>query len=270
MNGDAPELHHPMKYEIVQTKHAVWPLALMRSAGPPLVAAAVLAVARPPWSQWAAHAFFLVLLVPVAILTVDRVFGGRAALILGVVIVGLTAWLAVGPVPTTLISPLGNSAAWVSDSALVQHRWRLPLRSSAWEAAWARTELAIVRVRLDVPDTIRTAGVTVVLNGEQLPALDREGEGETWFRTPVTRGQLETLPTTTVEFQPEAANLLAGKMVWGYSHRPTAGTNASRYFDGERWHEADLAPAAAGIQSGRYIVELWLFDRYDRVVMTWY
>ena len=124
-------------------------------------------------------------------------------------------------------------------------------------------------MRLDVPDPAQTAGVTVVLNGVQLPALDREGAG-TWFRTPVTRGQLETLPITTIEFQPEADKHLAGKVIWFYSHRPTAGAKASRYFDGKRWHDVDLDPATAGIQTGRYIVELWLFDRYDRVVMTWY
>ncbi len=253
------------------TERAIRPLVLARSSGPPLVAAAVLAIAQPPWPQWAAHAFFLALLVPVAILTVDRVFGVRAALTLGAAIVALTGWIAVGPVPTTHVSPLGRSAVWVSDSALVQHRWRLPLQSSAWPAAWKRTVLAIVRVHLDVPDTAQmTAGVRVVLNGVQLPALDRERRGGTWFRTPVTRRQLEASPVTTVEFQPEPGNLTAGKVIWGYSHRPTAGANASRYFDGERWHGADLAPAEVGIQSGRYIVELWLFDRYGRVVMTWY
>ena len=183
-----------MGSKAVQTAPATWPLVLVRSIGPPLVAAAVLAVARPPWPQWAAHAFFLVLLVPVAILTVDRVFGGRAALILGITVVALTGWLAVGPVPTTHISPLGRSAGWLSDAALVQHRWHLPLRSAAWQAAWERTELAIVRVRLDIPDRAQTAGVAVVLNGVQLPALDREGEG-TWFRTPVTRKQLESSPS---------------------------------------------------------------------------
>lgn len=260
-----------MSGKAVHTSPATWPLVLVRSVGPSLVAAGVLALTTPSWPQWAAHAFFLVLLVPVAILTVDRVFGDRAALTLGAAVVALTGWIAVGPVPTTHVSPLGRSAVWVSDSALVQHRWRLPLRSSAWPAAWKRTVLAIVRVRLDVPDTAQTtAGVRVVLNGVQLPALDREGRGETWFRTPVTRGQLEAAPVTTVEFQPEPGNLTAGKMVWGYSYRPTAGANASRYFDGERWHEADLDPATAGIQAGRYIVELWLFDRYGRVVMTWY
>lgn len=257
----------------VQTAPATWPLVLVRSIGPPLVAAAVLAVARLPWPQWAAHAFFLVLLVPVAILTVDRVFGGRAALILGIAIVALTGWLAVGPVPTTHVSPLGKSAVWVSDAALVQHRWHLPLRSADWEAAWVRTETAVVRVCLAVSGTTRPAGVTVLLNGVSLPALERERircAGGPWFRTPVTRGQLEAAPVTTVEIQPEPGNHLAGKVIWGYSYRPTAGANASRYFDGERWHEVDLAPAEAGIQSGRYIVELWLFDRYDRVVMTWY
>lgn len=258
-----------MSGKAVHTTPATWLPVLIRSAGPPLVAAAVLALSTPSWSQWTAHAFFLALLVPVAILTVDRVFGGRAALILGITVVALTGWLAVGPVPTTHISPLGRSAGWLSDAALVQHRWRLPLRSAAWQTAWERTELAIVRVRLDVPDTARTAGVTVALNGVQLPALDREGEG-TWFRTPVTRKQLESSPLTTVEFQRESGNLTAGKVIWGYSYRPTAGKTASRYFDGERWHEVDLAPATPGIQTGRYIVELWLFDRYDRVVMTWY
>ena len=213
----------------VQTAPATWPLVLVRSIGPPLVAAAVLAVARPPWPQWAAHAFFLMLLVPVAILTVDRVFGGRAALILGITVVALTGWLAVGPVPTTHISPLGGSAGWLSDAALVQHRWRLPLRSAAWQAAWERTELAIVRVRLDIPDRAQTAGVAVVLNGVQLPALDREGEG-TWFRTPVTRKQLESSPVTTVEFQRESGNLTAGKVIWGYSYRPTAGKNGEPLF----------------------------------------
>lgn len=256
-----------------------WPLVLVRSAGPPLVAAAVLALSSPPWSQWAAHAFFLVLLVPVAILTVDRVFGARAALTLGAVIVVLTSWLAVGRPPMTLVSPLGRSAAWVSDSALAQYRWRLPLRSSAWAAAWGRTELAVVRICLDVLDNAQAAGVRVMLNGAELPALERErercasgagGPGGPWFRTLVTREQLETSPVTTVEFQPEAGKLHAGKMILGHSHRPTAGANASRYFDGEHWHETDLAPAEAGIQSGRYIVELWLFDRHDGVVMTWY
>ena len=273
IDDGVPELHHPTKEEGAKTKQANWPLVLMRSAGPPLVAAAVLALSTPSWSQWAAHAFFLVLLVPVAILTVDRVFGGRAVLALGAVIIALTGWLAVGPTPTTQVGRISGSVAWVSDSALTQHSWRLPLWSPAWKAAWERTGLAVVRVCLDVPDTAQAAGVRVMLNGAELPALVREREGcagGTWFRTPVTRGQLETLPTTTVEFRPEAANLLAGKMLWGYSHRPTAGPKASRYFDGERWHDVDLAPAEAGIQSGRYIVELWLFDRYDRVVMTWY
>ena len=247
-----------------------WPLVLMRSAGPPLVAAAVLTLARPSWSQWATHAFFLVLLVPVTILTVDRTFGGRAALILGAAIVALTSWLVVGPVPTTFISPLGKSAAWVSDSALIQHRWRLPLRSSTWKAAWERADLAVVRVRLDVAGTTRMAGVRVMLNGTELSALEREAQNGSWFRSPVTRRQLESSPESILEFQREPGKLTAGKVIWGYSHRPTAGANASRYFDGEHWHEVDLAPAEAGIQSGRYIVELWLFDRYDRVVMTWY
>ena len=250
-----------------------WPLVLVRSAGPPLVAAAVLALSSPPWSQWAAHAFFLVLLVTVAILTVDRVFGTRAALTLGAVIVVLTSWLAAGRPPTTLVSPLGGSAAWVSDSALAQYRWRLPLQSSAWKAAWEHAEFAVIRVCLAVPDTTRPAGVMVVLNGVELPTLKRERdncEGGSRFRTPVTREQLETLLITTVEFRPEAGKHIAGKMIWGYSYRPTAGPKASRYFDGERWHDVDLAPAEAGIQSGRYIVELWLFDRYGRVVMTWY
>ena len=254
----------------VQTAPAAWPLVLARSVGPSLAAATVLAVVRPPWSQWAVHVFFLVLLVPVAILTVDRVFGGRVALALGIVIVVLTGWLAVGPPPTTHVSPRGRSAVWVSDAALVQHRWRLPLRSSAWETAWERTELAIVRVRLDVPDPAQTAGVRVVLNGVQLPALERERSGDAWFRAPVTRSQLESSPVTTIEFQREPGNLTAGRVILGYSHRPTAGKTASRYFDGERWREADLAPTTSGIQTGRYIVELWLFDRYDRVVMTWY
>ena len=110
----------------------------------------------------------------------------------------------------------------------------------------------------------------VVLNGVQLPALDRERKGGSWFRTPVTHKQLESSPVTTVEFQREPGNPTAGQVIWGYSYRPTAGVHASRYFDGQRWHEVDLAPATPGIQTGRYIVELWLFDRYDRVVMTWY
>ena len=262
-----------MKVNVVLTNRTAWMLVLMRSAGPSVVAAAVLALARPTWSQWAAHAFFLALLVPVIILTVDRVFGGKAALALGAMIVVLTGWLAVGPIPKTQVGPVSGSVAWVSDLALAQHRWHLPLQSSDWKAAWERTEIAFIRVCLDVPDTARSAGVRVMLNGTELPALEREREecpGGPWFRTPATRGQLETAPTTIVEIEPEVGNALAGKLVWGHSHRPTAGGNASRYFDGERWHEVDLTPAVDGIQSGRYIVELWLFDRYDRVVMTWY
>ncbi len=260
--------------KVAHIERAIRPLVLARSIGPPLVAAAVLAVARPPWPQWAAHAFFLALFVPVAILTVDRVFGVRAALALGGAIVALTGWLAVGPVPTTQVGPLGGSVAWVSDSALAQHRWRLPLGSSAWQAAWERTETAVVRMCLAVSGTARPAGVTVTLNGTALPVPERERvrwcASGPWFRTPVTRGQLEAAPVMTVEIQPEPGNHLAGRAIWGYSHRPTAGADASRYFDGERWHEVDLDPATAGIQTGRYIVELWLFDRYGRVVMTWY
>ena len=260
--------------KVALTEQAIQPLVLARSIGPPLVAAAVLAVARPPWPQWAAHAFFLALLVPVAILTVDRVFGVRAALALGGAIVALTAWLAVGPVPTTHFGTVDESPlAWGSDSARVQHRWRLPLRSSAWQEAWERTETAVVRMCLAVSGTTRPAGVTVTLNGTALPVPERERvrcAGNRWFRTPVTRGQLEAAPVMTVEVQPEPGNHLAGRAIWGYSYRPTAGPNASRYFDGERWYDVDLDPATAGIQAGRYIVELWLFDRYDRVVMTWY
>ncbi len=262
-----------MKAKVVPTNRTVWMLVLMRSAGPSLVAAAVLALARPTWSQWAAHAFFLALLVPVIILTVDRVFGGKAALTLGALIVALTGWLAVGPIPKTQVGPVSGSVAWVSDLALAQHRWHLPLQSSDWKAVWERTEIAFVRVCLDVPDTAQEAGVRVMLNGAELPALAREREecpGGPWFRTQVTRGQLEAAPTATVEIHPKAENLLAGKLVWGHSHRPTAGATASRYFDGKRWHEVDLTPAVAGIQSGRYIVELWLFDQHERVVMTWY
>ena len=255
------------------TERAIRPLVLARSIGPPLVAAAVLAIAQPPWPQWAAHAFFLALLVPVAILTVDRVFGVRAALTLGAAIVALTGWLAIGPIPTTQVASLGGSVAWVSDSARVQHRWHLPLRSVAWQSAWARTETAVVRVCLAVSGTTRPAGVTVTLNGAALPVPERARTrcaGGPWFRTPVTRGQLEAAPIMTVEVQPEPGNHLAGRAIWGYSHRPTAGADASRYFDGERWHEVDLDPATDGTQAGRYIVELWLFDRYGRVVMTWY
>ena len=98
----------------MMNKVSDWRLVLARSAGPPLVAAAVLALSAASWSQWAAHVFFLVLLVPVTILTINRVFGGWAALTLGTVVVTLTSWLAVGHPPTTLVSPLGRSAAWVS------------------------------------------------------------------------------------------------------------------------------------------------------------
>ena len=256
-----------------------WRLVLARSAGPPLVAAAVLALSAASWSQWAAHVFFLVLLVPVTILTIDRVFGGWAALTLGTVVVTLTSWLAVGHPPTTLVSPLGRSAAWVSDAALAQHRWRLPLESSGWKKAWEQTEFAVVRICLDVLDNAQTAGVTVKFNGVELSALERErercasgagGPGGPWFRTLVTRRLLESSLESTLEFRRETGIPSSGKMILGHSHRPTAGPNASRYFDGERWHEVDLSPAEAGIQSGRYIVELWLFDRNGRVVMTWY
>ena len=256
----------------VQTAPATWPVVFVRSIGPPLVAAAVLTVSRPPWPQWAAHVFFLVFLVPVAILTVDRVFGGRAALILGIAIMTLAGWLAVGPFPTTHVSPSGKTV-WVSDSALVQHRWRLPLQSSAWQAAWERTELAVVRTCLNIPVHVQAAGVRVRLNDVVMPALERERvkcQGGVWFRTLVTHSQLESSPVTTVELQREPGNRTAGQVIWRYSYRPTAGKTASRYFDGERWHAADLAPATPGIQTGRYIVELWLFDRYGRVVMTWY
>ncbi|MAG37287.1 MAG: hypothetical protein CL878_13720 [Dehalococcoidia bacterium] len=252
---------------------AGWPLLLARSVGPSLVAAFVLALSRPSWPLWIAHTFFLVMVVPAAILTVDRVLGGRPALALGAAVVVTTAWLAVGPIPVTTVNPLGGSAAWVSDAALAQHKWNLPLRSSGWQAAWEQTELAFVRVCLDAPDDAQSHGVAVSLNGVQLPALAQERErchGGPWFRAPVTRDQLESLPETTVEFQPERGNLAAAEMVWGYSLRPTAGASASRYFDGERWHEEDLAPGSAGVQSGRYVVELWLFDRYGGVVMTWY
>lgn len=262
-----------MNAKVVSTHQTAWVLVLMRSTGPSLIAATVLALARPTWSQWAAHVFFLALLVPVVILTVDRVFGSKAALSLGTMIVALTGWLAVGPIPKTQVGSVGGSVTWESDLAFAQHRWHLPLQSSDWQAAWDRTEIAFVRVCLDVPDVLQQAGVSVLLNGAKLPALAREREecpGGPWFRTPVTREQLETAPTATVEIHPEAENPLAGKLIWGHSHRPTAGATASRYFDGEHWHEVDLTPAVVGIQSGRYIIELWLFDEHGRVVMTWY
>ena len=154
----------------VHTAPATWPLVLVRSIGPPLVAAAVLAGARPPWPQWAAHAFFLVLLVPVAILTVDRVFGARAALILGIAIVVPDRLARRRPCPYDICKPaLANRQCGFPtlpsfSIAGTYHSGRHP----GW-SAWERTELAVVRVRLDVPDTAQAAGVTVVLNGVQLP-----------------------------------------------------------------------------------------------------
>ena len=136
IDDGVPELHHPTKEEGAKTKQANWPLVLMRSAGPPLVAAAVLALSTPSWSQWAAHAFFLVLLVPVAILTVDRVFGGRAVLALGAVIIALTRLARGRSYPHDTGWPdQCRSVAWVSDSALTQHSWRLPLWSSSLEGS---------------------------------------------------------------------------------------------------------------------------------------
>ena len=197
----------------VQTAPATWLLVLVRSTGPPLVAAAVLAVARPPWPQWAAHAFFLVLLVPVAILTVDRVFGGEGGAHSGYSDCSSDQLARSRPgsydtrQPEWPISGVGIRFC-VSSTSLA---FTTPVGCNLAVEARARTETAVVRMCLAVPDTTQQAGVSVLLNGAELPAPVRERKecpGGTWFRTPVTRKQLESIAgTATVELQREAENL---------------------------------------------------------------
>ena len=245
---------------------------LVRAAVPVGGAAMVLLLAGISWPLSVAHFTFLALLGSLAILTVDRVLGGRPALGVGALLVLLTAGVALGIGPTTTVAPPAWPVSLTHDGA-ARHTLRLPLATPKWDETWSRAAAGYVRLCLAPADPPGDPGLVVTVNGTELPPLQVEPascQGGVWYRTAISRSLLDSAPRSVVEVRRRPEFQDNTHIVASYSYRPSGGPQASAYFDGRAWRAEIPGPSMDSQRTSRFIIELWLLDRRGWPVATWY
>lgn len=255
-------------------------------------------------SFWLVAFFTLTLLYP-ATLATSRILGLRAGAYSGAVIFGLFALRLVLPVPSPAVQPAILERRFDLPTQLARHTIRLPLESPAWNDLWTRTPepqaylYFLISTRPGVQDPAlvvrladRELGALSLQTRLRAPASTEPGtiDQRHWHRLPVARSDLEGQSLLRVTVQPGPAFVPGAAGLDGtYSYRPTNGSSASDFFDGERWtaDPPDLLPDAPGLFGApsqpyrhsapgaatvplRYFVELRLIDPSTRRILSAY
>ena len=283
---------------------ARWKPALVLGAGATgaavLVALAGTAGAVPGagWSRFWATLFFVLLLWPVGLGLVGRIFGLRAEAVAAAVLVVATVAQQSGRAEVPLPAAVSWWATLSAPDDAVRHRISVPpLGSAAWERAWGRAARAAVFVcagAAATPQEIASGGgarqapgggLTLTAGGQ--PALPltaaeqfRVSPEVTWYARPVTAAEVQAAAasggTLDVVLRRDGSEGAPLRLCGGRDDatRPGAG-GSERWHDG-RWSAAGLADRPLPLVEGRpvlgrYFVELRFLDADGRpTVDIWF
>jgi hypothetical protein len=234
------------------------------------VAVAVSLAGATPATLWARLFFGVVLLAGAVALAGlagagPQVFTAAALLILVVVQRGVQRPVAEPPSPQWTRSLQGPEQA-------VEQSIALPLGTPGWERVWQRAAGAFVyvcaRSPLDTAD-----GLELTANGVSLGTITEAQAigprpGPTFvgfYRVPIARDLLERRSPARFDLKRlPGASSRAIPICGTFSYRPSAGPEASRYFDGTSW----WLPGPA--QGGRFTVEVRVEDATGRPIWVTY
>lgn len=218
--------------------------------------------------------YFALVLVPALQVALWAFFGWRASLALGVSFAALILAQTVSP-PRPLDS---QPARWSVNLTSADQELRSSLappqgsRAPKLLAAGGAATLHVCRHQGD-PEDLR-----IELRGVPLTTVTaRPSEWSCWLQLAVPPQLLPDPPAPLeVSLAPHPERWPASSprpsLTGGYTRPAAAGgqSGGARFFDGQTWHSADLAPSEPGAQAGRYFVELRVSDRAGQVREVWY
>jgi hypothetical protein len=155
---------------------------------------------------------------------------------------------------------------------VLRHAILLPLGSGQWQSWWGRASGAAVYVCARGPLTAAD-GLQLWLGGERLATITQEAAigprpqptSVGFYRLPVERAQLERDAHAVFELRRAAGATPRPVEVCGtFAYRPTAGLEASAFFDGQSW----TGPGTE--KRGRYIIELRIESEPGRAMAALY
>lgn len=233
-----------------------------------------IAVVAAPVESAIARAFFTLVIGGGAVATAGLA-GRRAQVLAALALVALTT-LQRAPVRPVTVPP---SSFWLtplqSPGQIVQHRIAVPAGTAEWESLWRSTgEGGLAALWVCARGPLRPEdGLQVWLNGQPLATLVESLSSAPrplptsvgFFRVPVTRAQLEREPVATVQVRRAPSSTDRPIDVCGtFTYRPTAGWDASAYFDGTRWIDQGAA------RGGRYTIELRFENAAGTIIAAFY
>lgn len=219
----------------------------------------------------AARLFFVVFLLG-GIVAAASLIGSRAQLTAAAILLLLVS------AQRLLDRPLATppSSQWTTplttSEEIVRHTIRLPLGEPIWERLWNRAADAAAYVCARGP-LEHQDGLLLSLGPEPLATLtQKQATGPRpqptsigFYRIPIARAHLERQPEAVFTLRRAAGAPPRPIDICGtFAYRPTAGQNASAFFDGALW----TSPGAT--KGGRYLIELRLEDADGRPFHIWY
>lgn len=245
----------------------VWRLAPYTLVALTLVAAT--AGAPPPTAL--VHLFFVPVLLG-GIVAAAGMLGWRAQT--GVALAGFVLVLGQRAIQRPISAP--PSSQWTQSLAsgqIIRHGINLPAGTSAWERAWDRPATsAMVWLCARGPLTAED-GLLLAVNGLDIGAVTEaraigprpQPTSVGFYRMPVARMTLERSRLATFELRRSSGATTRPIEICGtFTYQPTAGMEASQFFDGVAWH----SPGAT--QRGRYVIELRLEGTDGRPFAVYY
>lgn len=219
----------------------------------------------------AARLFFVVVLLGGSV-AAAALIGSRAQLtVAALLLLLLTA-------QRLLDRPLATppSSQWTTPLAapaeIIRHTIRLPIGEPTWNRLWSRAAGAAAYVcargPLDHQDGLLLslgADPLAILTQEQATGPRPQPTSIGFYRIPIARPLLERQPEAvfTLRRAPDAPPRPID-ICGSFAYHPTAGQNASAFFDGALWS----SPGAT--KGGRYLIELRLEDADGRPFHIWY
>ncbi|HEU5317086.1 MAG TPA: hypothetical protein VFX49_13335 [Chloroflexota bacterium] len=159
-----------------------------------------------------------------------------------------------------------------SPAERVRHTIALPLGSAEWERWWSRARSAAIFVCARGP-LEEGDGLELTLGGERVARVTQavaygprpQPTSVGFYRVPVTRAVLERAPRAVLELQraPDASDRPI-EICGTFTYKPTAGLEASAFFDGRSWS------SPGPTQRGRYVIELRIEDPAGKPLVALY